>query len=592
MSEFYCNLKNWVAVGLLALATGTVSAQCVDMSTLDDGNKRFINIEAGITFHIEGKTGVIDSIGWKPAYIAPTTHPRQTLMTAEGTDNLCKELSVLPPNETTSVRLMNDGYQEGDSAKGEWMAFRMTVDPDNPIILINYAAVLEAPGHANIPGWYQPYCGFYAQNLTEKHKDYGAIYGELYHYTTDKASIKGWESFTNSDRKNIQTYWKDWSKVGIDLSQWAGCSIGIVLFNYDCAIRDTTANQVFICTDHHEAHMYAHITCAPKKMVVNRICNGDDENISITAPEGFSYRWYEKNNKATIISTRRILHIPTTNENVTYVCELTNHVGTFELEQTVDAYTTKKVTIWEDQLPYTWEGISFTTAGTETKTLQASDGCDSIVTFTLRVLYRNITLQENEAADFYTQFAEDYNGRTVTTATLNRQFTQGKWATLCLPFNVNKAMMTALGLYNRVFELRYAEQLDAETIQMYFAPAQSIEAGKGYIVNPNAKLAAKTSFVFPNVTINTDSDTGDITSLTGYNDGTNRGNLFLVGTLRTGILQGSTTGNTWLGLKDNQLYYPNSTSGTPMRAYRAVFRNDIPVNASRLRIIADGETRH
>ena len=200
----------------------------------------------------------------------------------------------------------------------------------------------------------------------------------------------------------------------------------------------------------------------------------------------------------------------------------------------------------------------------------------------------DITLQENESSDYYTQFAQDYNGVTVTTATLNRQFTQGKWATLCLPFNVNKALMTSLGLYNRVFELRYAEQLDDETIQMYFAPAQTLEAGKGYIVNPNAKLAEKTSFVFPNVTINTDSDNGDITALTGYNDGTGRGNLYLVGTLRTGILQGTTTGNTYLGLKDNQLYYPNSTSGTPVRAYRAVFRSDIHVNASRLRIIADG----
>jgi hypothetical protein len=43
-------------------------------------------------------------------------------------------------------------------------------------------------------------------------------------------------------------------------------------------------------------------------------------------------------------------------------------------------------------------------------------------------------------------------------------------------------------------------------------------------------------------------------------------------------------------LKDNQLYYPNSTSGTLMRAYRAVFRSDVPVNASRVRIIAEGES--
>ena len=145
----------------------------------------------------------------------------------------------------------------------------------------------------------------------------------------------------------------------------------------------------------------------------------------------------------------------------------------------------------------------------------------------------------------------------------------------------------ALGLNNRVYEFRYAETKGTE-MTVYFAMAQSIVAGKGYIVNANAKLAQKTSFVFPNVTINTDADNGDITTLTGYNDGTGRGNLYLVGTLRTGILQGSTTGNTYLGLKDNQLYYPNTT-GTSIRAYRGFFRSDIPVNASRVRIIAEGE---
>ncbi len=332
-----CNLRNWVAVGLLAVATGTAWAQCVDMSTLDDGTNRFINVDAGITFHSEGASGSIDSIGWKSPYLSPGTHPRQTLMTAEGTDNLCKDLSVLPPDETTSVRLMNDGYVEGDSAKGEWMVFRLTVDPDYPIILINYAAVLEAPGHSGIPGWYQPYCGFYAQNLNDKHQDYGKLEGELYHYTTVSSSIQGWNSFENSDRNGVKTYWKDWSKVGIDLSKWAGQSIGVVLANYDCAINRVTHNEVVICTDHHEAHMYAHVTCAAKKLVFSKDCEGKEDSITITAPEGFSYRWYVKGNKETSLSTERTLHMPAADEDATYVCELTNHVGTFELEQFVDA---------------------------------------------------------------------------------------------------------------------------------------------------------------------------------------------------------------------------------------------------------------
>ena len=99
------------------------------------------------------------------------------------------------------------------------------------------------------------------------------------------------------------------------------------------------------------------------------------------------------------------------------------------------------------------------------------------------------------------------------------------------------------------------------------------------------------------MTINTDADNGDITSLSGYNDNSGRGNLYLVGTLRTGLLQGSTGGNTYMGLKDNKLYYPNLNTGTAIRAYRGFFRNNwIGVgggeefDAQRVRIVVEGET--
>lgn len=253
--------------------------------------------------------------------------------------------------------------------------------------------------------------------------------------------------------------------------------------------------------------------------------------------------------------------------------------------------TANDTTIWDDELPFTWEGFTFTEAGSLIKILQNTTGCDSTVTFTLRIRYRNIVLQENKDADFYNNFAEYYNSQNVTTATLNRQFAYGVWSTLCLPFNVNLGQMIALGLSGRVYEFRYAEQLDNATLQVYFSAAQSIEAGKGYIVNANTKLANKTSFVFSNVTICTDGDNEDITSLTGYNNGSAIGSIYLVGTLRTGLLPGYADAHTYLGLKNNKLYYPNSTSGTSVRAYRGFFRCEALMGVQRIRIITDGEAR-
>ncbi|MBP5476700.1 MAG: hypothetical protein J6Y00_03330 [Paludibacteraceae bacterium] len=240
-------------------------------------------------------------------------------------------------------------------------------------------------------------------------------------------------------------------------------------------------------------------------------------------------------------------------------------------------------------------------------TLQTTDGVTTFLVHDIRnaemshvktcvfgevPLSSDIVLLENEDADYYTQFAEDYNGVTVNTATLNRQFTTGKWSTLCLPFDVRKALMMSLGLYGRVFEFKYAE-VTSSVITAYFSTAQTIEAGKGYIVNANSKLSTKTSFVFPNVTIDTSGDNGDIATLQGHNDGTGRGNIYLVGTLRTGILHGST----YLGLKNNMIYHPNTTTGTVVRAYRGFFRSgtvieeggdEDPQAPQRVRIVVDG----
>ena len=42
-------------------------------------------------------------------------------------------------------------------------------------------------------------------------------------------------------------------------------------------------------------------------------------------------------------------------------------------------------TICADSLPYTWNGVAFNSAGTQSITLQTADGCDSVITMTLQV---------------------------------------------------------------------------------------------------------------------------------------------------------------------------------------------------------------
>lgn len=335
-----CSLRvALLALGVMGMSWG-LHAQCVDMTTMDDGNKRFIHRDMGCTKTtvkiIGGTETTSREFGWLDPYLAPASHPRHTLMTSAGTDNLCKELSVLPPDHSTSIRMMNDGYQATDTAKGEWLAYNITIDAATPLLLIDYAAVIEDPKHTSVvnkyPDYGQPYCGF--EVIDAK----GNTLFPNYHYVNQPNTIEGWKNFKNADRGDISTYWKDWSVVALDLSEFVGQRVSLVLKNFDCGVSEASdAENIQLCFDRHEAHMYSYVSCAAKELVLYKNCEGEEDSTFITAPEGFSYKWYRKDDEKTTLSTDRILAIPSANEDVTYCCCLTNYVGSFVLEQVVDA---------------------------------------------------------------------------------------------------------------------------------------------------------------------------------------------------------------------------------------------------------------
>ena len=71
-------------------------------------------------------------------------------------------------------------------------------------------------------------------------------------------------------------------------------------------------------------------------------------------------------------------------------------------------------TICQDSLPYTWNGVEFTEAGTQTTTLQTVNGCDSVVTMTLTV---NPTFSVTDTITIcQSQLPYTWNGVTFTTA--------------------------------------------------------------------------------------------------------------------------------------------------------------------------------
>ena len=244
------------------------------------------------------------------------------------------------------------------------------------------------------------------------------------------------------------------------------------------------------------------------------------------------------------------------------------------------------------------DGYVFTgwTCGGEaiTEITHGSTG-DKTITANWNAKLSSITLEDNRENSFYNTFKTTYDGATGLIVTYARQFIAGRWSTLCLPFNVNKAMFSNLNFGSRIYEFKYATGNADDGVNLYFSIAKSIEAGKGYIVNADAKLAARTSFTFSGVTMDLSADNGaELNSVTAYDNLKNgcstQGNIELVGTLRKGTLQGTADGNTYMGLKENKIYYPNIATGSTILAYRGIFRSiKGTLNAERIRIIVDGE---
>ena len=240
----------------------------------------------------------------------------------------------------------------------------------------------------------------------------------------------------------------------------------------------------------------------------------------------------------------------------------------------------------------TVNGVAFTSGST----LNLTEDITIAATFT-----EVVTLLDNKNNTHYNTFKTTYHDKTVT-AIYNRQFTEGRWSTLCLPFDVNKNMFSSLNFGSRIYEFKYAEgnANDNSGVNLYFSIAKSIKAGRGYIVNADNALSQRNEFVFPGVTINLSADKGDtLGSVTAYNaldgSGATQGNIELVGTLRKGTLavQEGEKVNTYMGLKGNKIYYPNITTGSTILAYRGIFRSidREPLNAERIRIIVDGEEK-
>ncbi len=233
---------------------------------------------------------------------------RHTILTAPALDPLtCGGLNVIPPGETCSARLGN----QGTGAQAERLRYGMTVAPDNALFIYKYAVVLENPDdHAPDE---QP--EFSVRVLDANGMPIGGNCGT---YTV----------YGGQPGQNFQTCgtvtWLPWATVGIDLTPFMGQQIFIEFTTKDCRLGA------------HFGYAYICAGCSPLTLQMD-YCAGDQQ-ISMSAPAGFQqYTWMPGN------LTGQSITVPTPAIGTVFTCTMTtfSNQGNCSVDVTVTVQPTE-----------------------------------------------------------------------------------------------------------------------------------------------------------------------------------------------------------------------------------------------------------
>lgn len=418
------------------------NAKHVVEATLDGGcfdnknNLAFVNFDFEVKY--DGKT---QNSRWGDGYLASPTHPRQTLMTQKGTDDLISSLSVLPPKGGSSIRLMSDAYSLSDWGRGSGVQYQPIIDKDHPILKLYYAAVLENPKHSEVTitdenkECVQPWMWIYIIN---KNGNVIECINEKI-FPSDLENASDWNKVA-SDGAGRPALWKDWDSIYIDMSQYVGQIVGVVFEVCDCAQYkyNTSTGLYEKCPTHEQGRLYCSMDCVAK--TIEQTCNG--ANVTLTAPEGYdSYNWNYNG------LTTRSISVPSTTAKQ-YTCALGGKIASMTIKNNeivcnaTGTSVTSTITPLTDEVSETIvkggsveiDGHTYTEAGNESKTWThirhtSDDECDVVVTVKLTVtkpaepihVYYERTIPQGVVFDFYGQdlTAEGEYEKTFKTTTGN-----------------------------------------------------------------------------------------------------------------------------------------------------------------------------
>jgi gliding motility-associated-like protein len=222
---------------------------------------------------------------------------RHTVMVAPGTDVTAggpiAALTNTPPGYTNAARLGN----QLTGAQGEALRYTYTPTMNTALFEYNYAAVLEDVGHSPAQ---QP--RFELQVISIN----GQMIPCTYYQVVAAANVPNWNS-----QGNVR--WRNWTKIGVDLSGYIGTPVTIDARTGDCSLSG------------HFGYGYVVGSCRPL-VITTAYCVGDSV-ATLFGPDGFnSYIWRIQGNSQ-ILSTQQAYVINNPTNGITYELQITSVSG-------------------------------------------------------------------------------------------------------------------------------------------------------------------------------------------------------------------------------------------------------------------------
>jgi len=210
------------------------------------------------------------------------------------------KLKTVPDGELASVRLGN----KRTGSQTERVEYDLHINARvNPVLVLKYAIVMENPDDHKT--YEQPR---FKLRILKNGESVGNHCAEA-DFTADhvdETKDPSWHRWNPGTPAAQDIVWKDWTTVGVDLSEYDGEDLKIQLTSYDCSLTG------------HFGYVYFTLSCSDGKFE-DMSCG--QINPIFYAPAGFNYRWYKKSDPTKIISRRDTLEVGYRDTTV-YGCDM------------------------------------------------------------------------------------------------------------------------------------------------------------------------------------------------------------------------------------------------------------------------------